>query len=135
MFDTNLKRLFDTSKTIAIVGLSGKPHRVSHKIGKYLKDQGYKIIPINPQETEIFGEKSYPTLLDIPSDIKVDIVNVFRRSEYVEEIAKEAIKIKCNFFWSQLGIYSKNAEKLLKDAEMPFFMNTCILIEHQRLFL
>ncbi len=134
MFDANLRRLFNTSETIAVVGLSGKPHRVSYRIGKYLKDKGFRVIPVNPNEEEIFGEKSYASLLDIPRDIKIDIVNVFRRSEYVEEVAKEAVEMGCKFFWSQLGIYSKSAEVILEEKGIPFLMNTCILIEHQRLF-
>jgi uncharacterized protein len=100
----NIKEVLENAKTIAIVGLSEKDGRTSNRIGKYLQINGkYRIIPVNPNADEIFGEKSYKSLLDIPSEIKIDIVNVFRRSEFLEEVAKEAVARGCGAFWAQLG--------------------------------
>lgn len=132
---TDLKKLFSEIKTIAIIGLSDNPSRTSYRIGRYLKNEAkYTIIPVNPNVSEVLGEKSYPTLLDIPQEIKIDIVNVFRRSEHLEELAMQAVQKKCGFFWAQLGIYSIEAEKILLEAEMPYIMNQCIFVEHQSLF-
>ncbi|HDT11388.1 MAG TPA: CoA-binding protein [bacterium] len=131
----DFKTILEKAKTIAIVGLSDKDSRTSNRIGKYLQSKGkYRIIPVNPNVDEIHGEKSYPSLKDIPDDITIDIVNVFRRSEYLEEIAKEAVERRCGVFWAQLGIYNENAEKILNEADIPCIMNRCIFVEHQNLF-
>lgn len=131
---TDMKKILKKAKTIAIVGLSNKPERTSYRIGKYLQNTGkYKIIPVNPTISEVFGEKSYASLKDIPEDIEIDIVNIFRRSEYLEDIARDVVELGCGAFWAQLGVYNENAEKTLKDAEIPTIMNTCIFVEHQNL--
>lgn len=131
---TDMKKILENAKTIAIVGLSNKPERTSYRIGKYLQNTGkYRIIPVNPTISEVFGERSYSSLKDIPADIEIDIVNVFRRSEYLEDIAREAIDHKCGAFWAQLGVYNEKAEKTLKEADIPTVMNTCIFVEHQNL--
>lgn len=131
----NIKEVLENAKTIAIVGLSEKDGRTSNRIGKYLQTTGkYRIIPVNPNAEEIFGEPSYRSLLDVPREIQIDIVNVFRRSEYLEEVAKEAKIRGCKAFWSQLGISDENAAKILEDANIPYVMNRCIFVEHQNLF-
>ena len=128
----NIKEVLENAKTIAIVGLSEKDGRTSNRIGKYLQINGkYRIIPVNPNADEIFGEKTYKSLLDIPSEIKIDIVNVFRRSEFLEEVAKEAVARGCGAFWAQLGVYDEKAAKILEEADIPFIMNRCIFVEHQ----
>ncbi|HNT27014.1 MAG TPA: CoA-binding protein [bacterium] len=133
--DVDLRKLFSETRTVAIVGLSDNPVRTSHRIAKYLKNEaGYRIIPVNPTVAEVLGEKSYPDLLSIPADIVIDIVNVFRRSEHLEAVAREAVQRGCRFFWSQLGVYSQKAEEVLRDAKLPFVMNRCIFVEHQNLF-
>lgn len=135
LYHADLKKVFEEAHTIAVVGLSDNPARTSHRIAKYLKNEaGYRVIPVNPNITELWGEKSYPNLLAIPSDIVIDIVNVFRRSEYLEEIAREAVQRGCRFFWAQLGIYGQKAEEILKAAGIPYVMNRCIFVEHQSLF-
>jgi len=131
----DFKAIFEKCSTIAVVGLSDKEDRTSYRIGKYLQTKGkYRIIPVNPNADEILGEKVYKSLLDIPADIKIDVVNVFRRSEYLEEIAKEAVQIGCGAFWAQLGIFNENAQKILNDAKITSVMNRCIFVEHQNLF-
>lgn len=130
----NIKEVLENAKTIAIVGLSEKSGRTSNRIGKYLQSVGkYRIIPVNPTVDEIFGERSYKSLLDIPLDIKVDIVNVFRRSEYLEDIAKEAMLRGCGALWAQLGVYDENAAHILEESKIPYVMNRCIFVEHQNI--
>lgn len=128
----DIKEVLENAKTIAIVGLSEKDGRTSNRIGKYLQNTGkYRVIPVNPTVDEVFGEKSYKSLLDIPSDIKIDIVNVFRRSEHLEELAREAVQRGCGAFWAQLGVSDETAAKILDDANIPYVMNRCIFVEHQ----
>jgi uncharacterized protein len=131
MEKVDIKGVLESAKTIAVVGLSDKDGKTSNRIGKYLKSKGYVVVPVNPNADEVIGEKSYKSLADIPPEIKIDIVNVFRRSEFVEEVANEAVKRGCGTFWAQLGIYSENAAKLLEEANIPFIMNRCIFVEHQ----
>ncbi len=131
----DIKKLFSETKTIAIVGLSDKIERTSNRIGRYLKNEGgYRIIPVNPEIEDVLGEKAYPSLLDIPEDIEIDILNVFRRSEYLPQLAEEAVKRKVKFFWAQLGIYNKEAEKILINAGIPYIMDACIFVEHRGFF-
>ena len=131
----DIKGLLEKAETIVIVGLSEKDGRTSNRIGKYLQSKGkFRIIPVNPNAKEVLGEKSYNSLKDIPQDIKIDIVNVFRRSEYLEEIAKEAVERGCGAFWSQLGIYNEKALKIVEEAGIPCVMNRCIFVEHQNYF-
>lgn len=128
----DIKEVLENAKTIAIVGLSEKDGRTSNRIGKYLQNTAkYRVIPVNPTVDEIFGEKSYKSLLDIPSEIKIDIVNVFRRSEHLEEVAREAAQRGCGAFWAQLGISDETAAKILDEANIPYVMNRCIFVEHQ----
>ncbi len=128
----DIKEVLENAKTIAIVGLSEKAGRTSNRIGKYLQNTGkYRVIPVNPTVDEVFGERSYKSLLDIPSEIKIDIVNVFRRSEHLEEVAREAVQRGCGAFWAQLGISDETAAKILDGANIPYVMNRCIFVEHQ----
>ena len=135
MTDVEVKKALADAKAIVIIGLSDNPVRPSHRIGKYLQNEGgYRVIPVNPNVDKVLGEKSYPSLLDIPEDIKVDIVNVFRRSEHLLDIAKEMVERDCQFLWAQLGVYSKEAEDILLEAEKQFIMNECIFLEHRSFF-
>jgi len=129
---STIQKIF-TFKSIAIVGMSPKPERPSHYVALYLKDQGYEIIPVNPGHSEIAGMTSYPSLLDIP--IKIDIVDIFRRSEHVIPITEEAIKIKAKALWLQDGIINEEAAKLSKSHNIYFVMNDCLLRRHQQLKL
>ncbi len=116
-------------KTIAVVGLSPKPERPSYRVAAYLQSQGYKIIPVNPGHHEILGEKSYSTLRDIPHPI--DIVDVFRRSEFVEPITDNAIEIGAKAIWLQDGIINEIAAKKAEEAGLLVVMDDCILRQHQ----
>ena len=120
-----------TMKSIAVVGMSPKPERPSHYVALYLKENGYDIIPVNPGHSEIAGLKTYPSLSDIPS--KVEIVDIFRRSEYVMPIVKEAIKINAKALWLQDGIINEEASKIANSKHLLFVMNDCMLRRHHQL--
>ena len=122
-----IKRIL-AMKNIAIVGLSNKPGRPSNNVGAYLKSQGYTIIPVNPGQDEILGEKSYPQLDKIPFEI--DIVDVFRRSEHVAPIIDKAIEIGAKAIWLQDGVIDETAAKKAEDAGLLVVMNDCILRQH-----
>ena len=120
-----------TMKSIAVVGMSPNPERPSHYVALYLKENGYDIIPVNPGHSKIAGMKSYPNLIDIPS--KVDIVDIFRKPEYVLPIVKEAIKISAKAIWLQDGIINEEAAKIATSKNLLFVMNDCMLRRHQQL--
>jgi uncharacterized protein len=122
--------ILKTSRTIAIVGLSSRKFRPSYGVADYLKSVGYHIIPVNPQETEVLGEKSCARLEDIPE--KVDIVDIFRRSEFVPEIVDAAIRIGARAVWMQEGVMHDEAAERARRAGLLVVMNTCILKEHVR---
>lgn len=124
--------LLKTSKTIAIVGLSRRRHRPSYGVAEYLKSVGYRIIPVNPAETQILGEKCYARLEDIPEH--VDIVDIFRRSEFVPEIVESAIRIGARGVWMQEGVIHPEAAERARRAGLFVIMNTCILKEHIKRF-
>ena len=112
--DGTLKQLLTDSHTIAVVGLSANPQKDSHKVAAYLKNHGYQIIPVNPAADEILGEKSYPDLKSIPES--VDIVDVFRRPEFLPEIAKQAVAIHAKALWMQVGVTSEDAANTARQA-------------------
>lgn len=112
---------------IAVVGLSDKPERTSHMVAGAMKERGYRIIPVNPGASEILGEKSYPTLKDIPEP--VDIVNVFRRSEYCADVAREAVEIGAKVLWLQQGIVSEEAAAIAQEHGLTVIMDRCIKVE------
>ena len=118
-------------KTIAVVGMSPKPERPSHYVGIYLIESGYEVVPVNPGHKEIAGIASYPSLLDIPN--KVDVVNVFRRSEHTLFIAEAAIEIGAKALWLQDGVYNKEAGQIAKDAGLLVVMNDCMLRRHSQI--
>lgn len=120
-----------TMRSIAVVGMSPKPQRPSHYVDLYLKENGYNIIPVNPGHSEIAGMKSYSNLLEIPS--KVDIVDVFRRSEHVVPIVKEAIKINAKAIWLQDGVINEEAAQVATSKNLLFVMNDCMLRRHHQL--
>ena len=128
--DREIKKILEETKTIAVIGLSPKPERASNSVGKYLKDNGYKIIPIRPAQKEILGEKAYKNLGDV--EIAVDMVDVFRSSDQVMPHAVEAIENGAKVFWMQLGIENSEAAKLLIDAGINVIMNRCTKIEHDK---
>jgi uncharacterized protein len=124
--------LLSRARTIAVVGLSNSPLRPSHGVAAYLQSQGYSIIPVNPQITEALGEKSYPSLLEVPE--KIDIVDVFRRPEYVDEIVEQAIQLKIPAIWLQEEVINERAAEMARQAGMFVVMDRCILKEHRARF-
>jgi uncharacterized protein len=122
-----IKEILQHAGNIAIVGLSDRPDRVSYMVAGAMMDRGYRIIPVNPKATEILGEKCYPTLRDIPEP--VDIVNVFRRSDAIPEVAEEAIAIGAKTLWTQLEIIHEGAAQQCLDAGMNVIMDRCIKVE------
>jgi predicted CoA-binding protein len=129
--DAEIRDILEDAGTIAILGLSPKPERDSNRVARYLKDQGYRIIPVRPGQKEILGERAHTTLDDIKE--KVDIVDVFRNPTQIVPHAHEAIRMLPNVFWMQLGIENQEAAALLTDAGIDVVMNKCIKIEHDRL--
>ena len=124
--------LLKTSRTIAVVGLSSRRHRPSYGVAEYLKSVGYRVIPVNPSETEVLGEKAYARLEDIPEH--VDIVDIFRRSEFVPEIVESAIRIGARGVWMQEGVIHPEAAERARRAGLLVIMNACILKEHIKRF-
>ncbi|MBU9674365.1 CoA-binding protein [Planococcus sp. CP5-4] len=125
---TEIKEVLDTAKTIAVVGLSPNPMRTSYMVSKAMQDAGYRIIPVNPMADEVLGEKSYATLADIPEP--VDIVNVFRRSEFLPAIAEEFLKIEAPVFWTQLNVVDEEVFNRLHADGYTVIMDRCIKVEH-----
>lgn len=117
-------------KTIAVVGISNKPNRDSHMVAKYLLNAGFEVIPVNPKIEEFLGIKAYPDLLSIPSEKKVDVVNIFRKSSEVMPVIKEAIKIHAKGIWMQLGIVNEEAADVAREAGLEVVMDRCIKVMH-----
>ncbi|MFZ0884953.1 MAG: CoA-binding protein [Candidatus Acidiferrales bacterium] len=130
--DDPITEILKTSHTIAVVGLSSRKFRPSYGVAEYLQSVGYRIIPVNPHEREVLGEKSYARLEDIPE--KIDIVDIFRRSEYVPEIVESAIRIKASAIWMQEGVIHHEAAEQARRAGMVVVMDDCILKEHIKRF-
>jgi hypothetical protein len=128
----SIRDLLQRSKTIAVVGLSANPMRPSHGVSSYMQQQGYKIIPVNPTVTEALGKKSYGSLLEIQE--KIDIVNIFRRPEFVEAIVDQAIQLKVPALWMQEGVIHQKAAEKAEQAGIFVVMDLCILKEHRARF-
>lgn len=124
--------LLKNSRVIAVVGLSSRSHRPSYGVAEYLQSVGYRVIPVNPGETEVLGEKCYARLEDVPDH--VDIVDIFRRSEFVPEIVESAIRIGASGVWMQEGVIHAEAAERARRAGLLVVMNACILKEHIRRF-
>jgi predicted CoA-binding protein len=124
--------LLKNSKTIAVVGLSTNPMRPSHGVSAYMQSHGYRIIPVNPLIRECLGEKAYPGLLDVPQ--KIDVVNIFRRPEFVEEIVDQAIQMKVLAVWMQEDVIHERAAEKARKAGIFVIMDRCILVEHRARF-
>ncbi|MFN0101607.1 MAG: CoA-binding protein [Bryobacteraceae bacterium] len=131
--DVDMIEMLRAARTIAVVGLSGKRMRASYGVAAYLQQHGYRIIPVNPAETEVLGEKAYPTLGAVPE--KIDIVDVFRRPEAVPEVVEEAISLGVPYLWLQESVIHDIAAGKARTAGMKVVMDRCILKEHRRLSL
>ena len=131
-----LRMVLDRNHTIAVVGLSAEWHRPSFFAAKYMQEHGYRIVPVNPRyakaSTEVLGERCYAELSDIP--FAVDMVDVFRRTEDVLPIARQAVQIGAKCLWQQIGVMNLEADALAREAGMDAVMNRCVKIEHGRLF-
>lgn len=120
------------SRTIAVVGLSDNPERISYRVAQYLQGQGYRIIPVNPVIASVLGETSYPDLKSVPEPI--DMVDVFRRSELVAPVVDEAIEVGVRYIWMQDGVMDETAAAKAEAAGIPVVMNDCTLRQHKRRF-
>lgn len=127
----NIPDLLHNSRTIAVVGLSGKRFRPSYGVSEYMRRAGYRIIPVNPNEKEVLGEKCYATLDEVPEP--VDIVDIFRRSEFVPEVVDAAIRKGARAIWMQEGVVHEEAAAKARAAGLEVVMDRCILKEHRRL--
>jgi len=126
-----LRRILQDCRTIAVVGLSANWYRPSYFAAKYMQDKGYRIVPVNPNYTEVLGEKCYPDLRAIPDP--VDIVDCFRKAEEMVPIARDAVAIHARVLWMQLGIRNLDAAKIANDAGLDVVMDRCVKIEHARI--
>ena len=124
-------KILQSARTIAVVGLSGKRYRPSYGVAEYLKRSGYRIIPVNPEEAEVLGEKCYPDLDSVPGEI--DVVDIFRRSEFVPEIVEAAIRKGAKAVWMQEGVIHEEAAQHAREAGLAVVMDRCILKDHRRL--
>ena len=131
--DSTLRNLLGRSRTIAVVGVSAKPERDSYRVAAYLQRAGYRVIPVNPGFEELLDEVCYPDLTAIPDDVEIDIVDVFRRSEFVPEIVEQAIERGAHAVWLQLGVSHPEAERQASEAGLEVVSNRCIKVEHGRL--
>jgi predicted CoA-binding protein len=128
-----IKDILSSCKTVAVVGISPKEDRPSYIVASYLKSKGYRIIPVRPDGEEILGEKVYPTLMEIPKEISVDVVDIFRRSEDVPPVVEEAIKRGAKVIWMQKGVTHEEAGAKAEKAGLKVVMDRCMKKEHQRL--
>ena len=125
-----IQRVLYNAKTIAVVGLSKNELRASYFVGYYLKRHGYRVIPVNPREHEILGEKSFTSLLDVP--VPIDVVNVFRAPDALPSIASEAVKIGARTLWCQFTVINEEGARIAEAAGVPVVMDRCIKVEHAR---
>ena len=126
-----IRRIFEECRTIAVVGLSSKTNRPSNGVAGYIRSKGYKVIAVNPNETEVFGERAYPDLASVPETI--DLVDIFRRSEEAGKAVDEAIAVGAKAVWMQEGVVDRAAAQRAADAGMMVVMDRCWLKEHRRL--
>jgi uncharacterized protein len=131
--DATLRSILSQTRTIAVVGLSSKPHRDSHGVARYLQHQGYKVVPVNPNEPEVLGETAYPSLVDVPTDVAIDIVDVFRKAEETPPVAEQAVSIGARVLWLQEGIVSDEARRIAEEGGLTVVMDLCIRTTRARL--
>jgi predicted CoA-binding protein len=125
------KEILSTYKTVAVVGLSSNPERPSHRVARYLKDKGYRIIPVNPREAEVLGEKAYPDLCAVPESIEV--VDIFRKAQAVPRVVAQAMYVEAKAIWMQEGIVHEAAAARARRAGMAVVMDRCMMKEHRRI--
>ncbi len=131
--DAELRSILGDARTIAVVGLSSRTDRPSHEVAAYLQDRGYRIVPVNPRETEVLGEPAYPSLLDVPEDVRVDVVDVFRRAEHTPAISEQAVIRGARVLWLQDGIVNDEARRIAEQGGLTVVMGVCIKHTAERL--
>lgn len=124
--DAELRSILGDARTVAVVGLSSKPDRPSHEVAAFLQERGHRIVPVNPNETEVLGERAYPSLLDVPAEIPIDLVDVFRRAEETPPIAEQAVRRGAKVLWLQEGIVNEEARRIAEEAGLTVIMGVCI---------
>jgi uncharacterized protein len=125
-----IQRVLHNTSTVAIVGLSNNELRASYFVGYYLRRHGYRVIPVNPRETEILGQKCYPSLRDVPE--QVDLVNVFRAPDALPDIARDAVAIGAGALWCQFGVINEEGARIAEEGGVPVIMDRCLKVEHAR---
>jgi predicted CoA-binding protein len=128
-----LRTILGDARTIAVVGLSRRPGRPSFEVARYLQEHGYRIVPVNPNETEVLGEAAYPTVREIPDDVAIDVVDVFRRPEHTPGVARDAVEVGAKVLWLQEGIVNDEAYEIATAAGLDVIMGVCIMKVRKRL--
>lgn len=131
--DAELRSILGDAKTIAVVGLSSNPFKDSFEIAEYLQRKGYRIIPVNPNETEVLGETAYPSLLDVPENVQIDVVDVFRRAADTPPVAEQAVRVGAKVLWLQDGIVNDEARRIAEEGGLTVIMGVCIRTTNRRL--
>jgi uncharacterized protein len=131
--DAELRSILGEARTVVVVGLSSKPDRHSNAVARFLQERGYRIVPVNPRETEVLGERAYPSLADVPEEIEIDVVDVFRRAEHTPAVAEQAVRRGANVLWLQEGIVNDEARRIAEDAGLTVIMGVCIETTARRL--
>jgi uncharacterized protein len=131
--EREVRSLLGEASVVAVVGISSKQWRASHEVASYLQHHGYRIVPVNPNEEEVLGEQAYASLLDIPKEVHVDVVDVFRRAEHTPEVARDAVAIGARMLWLQEGIVSEEAARIASDGGLEVIMGVCIMKVRERL--
>ena len=131
----DIAQVLTTAQTIAVVGCSPRAFQVSHRIARYIQDAGFTMIPVNPNHTEILGETAYPDLVSIPDDVKIDVVDVFRRSEFTADVVRDAADRAQRtgqrpVIWTQIGVSSPQAVRLAEEAGLPYVADRCLMVDH-----
>jgi uncharacterized protein len=131
--DDELRSILQAARAIAVVGLSSKPDRPSHEVASFLQERGYRIVPVNPNEAEVLDERAYPSLLDVPAEIQIEIVDVFRRAEETPPVAEQAVRRGAKVLWLQQGIVNEDARRIGEEAGLTVIMGVCIRTTIERL--
>jgi predicted CoA-binding protein len=131
--DAELRSILGDAETIAVVGLSSNPLRDSFEIAEYLQRKGYRIIPVNPNESQVLGETAYPSLLDVPGDVRIDVVDVFRRASETPSVAEQAVQVGAKVLWLQDGIVNEDARRIAEEGGLTVIMGVCIRTTNRRL--
>jgi predicted CoA-binding protein len=131
--DAELRSILGDARTIAVIGLSSKPDRHSNEVAAFLQGRGYRIVPVNPNETEVLGERAYASLIDVPPEVEIDVVDVFRRAEDTPPVAEQAVARGAKVLWLQDGIVNDDARRIAETAGLTVIMGVCIQTTTKRL--